>query len=446
MVTLITSFYNDKNNCRDTELLTCLINNIHNKYIDKIILLSEQDVYYPKHEKVSFVKTKDRPTFQDAFSFSEGLTIVCNADIYIDETNVRLIDLFLNNNELFALSRWDGHGDSAILYDHVDSQDVWCFRGSIKKGNYDIPIGFMGCDNRIAYELSAAGYDVKNVAQTIKTFHVHKSGVKSYEKGKSIVIPKPYKMLPLISVNKATNFVIKKNVDTTIKNLYDVEGQKKQMQELSKSNIKPKYKLGIIILTLESRRKEFKELYSELQKQIIENKLLDKIKIYPVLDNGYHPIGYKRNKGVIEADAEYVCHFDDDDIPSKTYIKDIYEATKSSPDVITFNAEVTYDGENPETMYFNIKNKRNESFANEIDGVFKRYRLRMPCHLNPIKRKVALQFPFNIIMKQGAKNRNERGDRGSDVDFSIELVNRKILKKAEHIDKILYYYKYKQNK
>lgn len=458
MTTLITSFYQDKNEARNLELLTCLVQNCNNKKIDRILLIVDEKLTIPiLDDKISVVYIPNRPTYQDAISLAgyqceskEHLFIIANADIYFDETNIGLIDLYLCNDQLFALSRWDGTGKNDTIYNHPDSQDVWCFKGFPKTGNYDFIIGIPGCDNRVAYEFDNAGYEVTNPALSIKTYHLHKTGIRNYTR--NTVVPPPYKILELtslfdylpINVNSFSN----QNAEIKpLVNPYNTDVQRAKLIELSKTKLTPKYKWGIIILTIESRRKEYKELYIELTRQIKENNLENKVKIYPVVDNGYYPIGYKRNEGMIIADAEYINHFDDDDCPSKDYIKSIYNKMKEGNDVITFDAEVTYDGENPETMFFDLKYKSNKSFISQnLDGTFIRYRHRMPCHLNPIKKSIALNFPFKIIGKPTDKNRKERGDRGSDVEQSLELVNRAALKTQSKINKTLYYYKYKQGK
>jgi hypothetical protein len=87
----------------------------------------------------------------------------------------------IQENQMYALSRWDLDEDMKAKHHNTwDSQDTWIFKNSIKSGNYDIPLGIPGCDNRIAYELKEAGYEVINPSKTVKTYHYHLSNYRSY--------------------------------------------------------------------------------------------------------------------------------------------------------------------------------------------------------------------------------------------------------------------------
>jgi len=51
------------------------------------------------------------------------------------------------------------------------------------------------CDNRLAYDIQAHGYNVINSCHTIKTYHLHNSNIRNYlnDKNEPIErIPQPY--------------------------------------------------------------------------------------------------------------------------------------------------------------------------------------------------------------------------------------------------------------
>lgn len=102
----------------------------------------------------------------------------------------------INRNECFALTRWqmiDNYHENAELFDRIDSQDVWCFRGYPPKVNADFYMGVPGCDNSIAYLLHEAGVKLLNPSRTIRTYHYHIS----LKRTRNVLerIPKPYKRL-----------------------------------------------------------------------------------------------------------------------------------------------------------------------------------------------------------------------------------------------------------
>jgi hypothetical protein len=52
------------------------------------------------------------------------------------------------------------------------------------------------CDNKLAYELSQAGFEVLNPSRTIQTFHLHDVNIRTYIGENIYRIPPPYKLLP----------------------------------------------------------------------------------------------------------------------------------------------------------------------------------------------------------------------------------------------------------
>jgi hypothetical protein len=85
-------------------------------------------------------------------------------------------------NACLALSRWDvGEDGKAVLFERGDSQDTWVFRGHVREANGDFPLGAWDCDNKIAWELERAGFEVRNPALSLRTYHIHHCGYRSYE-------------------------------------------------------------------------------------------------------------------------------------------------------------------------------------------------------------------------------------------------------------------------
>ena len=123
------------------------------------------------------------------------------------------------------------------------------------------------------------------------------------------------------------------------------------------------------------------------------------------------------------ADGEYVVSIDDDDDVPKNYIKHIMHGINFDTDCITFKGEVTVNGGNPRDYIFDIDQKNYEWVKGD------KYYRRPPGHLTPIKARIAKQFKYNEGM-----------ERGSDVEWSLDIVKSGLLKSCYHIDKYLYFY------
>jgi hypothetical protein len=196
---LVTLHHISENESRNREYRICLNKNLENPLISTIVLLSEKRIIDPTivfNPKIRVSYTRKRPTYWDAFKAAwkykkrifnrkKSLLIVCNSDIYISSDSINKMYCRVNKKTCLALSRWNAFVTENLtidyeLFNRRDSQDTWVFFNSIKKGRYRIPIGIQGCDNRIAKELTRAGYDVKNPSLTIVTNHLHLSEVRTY--------------------------------------------------------------------------------------------------------------------------------------------------------------------------------------------------------------------------------------------------------------------------
>lgn len=457
---LVTTFYNERVKERMDELLHCIRINVGCSKIDKIVLLVEEGTEKAiNHPKIEWKFQERRPTYNDFFRVANdtnfGIKIIANTDIYFDDYHLGLIEASLGDNQCYALSRWDvqlsGHH---IHHASPDSQDVWIFRGKIRNINGNFFIGKPACDNRIAHEIAEAGYEIINPSRTIKTFHYHITGIHNYKRVESEVIPKPYKFLPPMFLGEKQRTDIKQNEDGSIVRIpieredikateYDRAKQEAQMKAMLKEgNIPRGYLLTICIPRIHSRDKLFRPLYKKLVSQIVKHNLSREVQILEELDNGYAPIGWKRNKLNIESRGDYVMHLDDDDDVSDNYVYEVVKTIRDNygVDVVTFDTIVTFDGTNPLKWITNRQYKKNDPPV-EVDG--QRIQYRMPSHLNAIRRECALQNAFYVFNKKDAKNRRDRQDNGSDVHYSLDMVRDNVLQSDVHIDKVLYYYLYK---
>lgn len=185
------------------------------------------------------------------------------------------------------------------------------------------------------------------------------------------------------------------------------------------------YKLSILIPSLTSRAESFLKLYDELNKQIGDLP----VQILSKSDNGEMSIGAKRNWLLERAKGEYVAFFDDDDLPSRTYVSSIMEGIEKGVDCVSLRGVITWDGDTPEIFEHSIKY---DEYRTNDTGVpkYERY----PNHLNAIKASIAKQFKFPEI------------NHGEDTDWATQIKKSGLIKTEHYIDKVIYHYQYVSNK
>ena len=205
---LITQYYTPDKPNRRAEIQECLKKNLECQLIDKVILLNEK-ACAPRHEKLEEHVIGKRLTYADVIRWvyekvpKDTMVAFANADIFIDDSwrNLWAIDLEAHPKFL-ALLRWEAKSsskedmDAAELFGpRPDSQDTWVVSSNAVKAatwNWaalDFPFGKGGCDNAITLEMYKNRFIVANPALTLKTYHLHSSGVRGYNP--SDIVDKP---------------------------------------------------------------------------------------------------------------------------------------------------------------------------------------------------------------------------------------------------------------
>jgi hypothetical protein len=204
---LVTQYYRPQNSSRRVEIDACLQKNIACGVIDKIILLDET-ACAPPAPKVEEQVVGKRLTYADVIRWiyekapPNILVTFANADIFLDgpswralwSTDIETVPKFL------ALLRWDvttadRTEDAKLFGPRADSQDTWVLSSTaVKAVTWDwaaleFPFGQGGCDNAITIELFRKKFLVANPALTMKTYHLHSSGIRSYDPRR--VVEKP---------------------------------------------------------------------------------------------------------------------------------------------------------------------------------------------------------------------------------------------------------------
>lgn len=193
---------------------------------------------------------------------------------------------------------------------------------------------------------------------------------------------------------------------------------------INKNTLKKNYPKdwSILICTLEERKEQFKRIYTKLQNQIKANKLEDKVEILYFCDNREFSVGHKRNVLLKESKGLYVCFIDDDDNVHDQYIEIIHDKLKNNPDCVSLWGIYTVNHKNPRLFTHSIKYKT----YFESNNIF----YRPPNHLNPIRRSIAIQFPFPEI------------SYGEDTNWAMQIARSGLIKTEEEIQTPYYFYEY----
>ena len=140
-------------------------------------------------------------------------------------------------------------------------------------------------------------------------------------------------------------------------------------------------------------------------------------------DRGEESVGSKRNRLVAASGGEYVCFVDDDDEVSPRYVELLYGAVAAEPavDCVGINGTITFRGRHPRPFEHS---RRNEGYSS-TGGVYR----RPPYHLNPVRRSIALEYPFAEV------------DYSEDIDWALRLARDGALKTERFVDEPVYVYR-----
>lgn len=160
-----------------------------------------------------------------------------------------------------------------------------------------------------------------------------------------------------------------------------------------------------------------------------------RVSIRPLIDQGEHnggmPIGMKRNILLDQAQSDYVCFWDDDDLVAVDAVKQVIDAIdrgqfmiRDGVDVIGIHGlKINDDG---------LTNRIVQSLQYKVrvfrDGTWYSY----PTHLNPVKLSIAKRIRFPLI------------SFGEDAEYSRKLLPE--LKSEVVIAQPIYHYFYRRVK
>jgi hypothetical protein len=185
--------------------------------------------------------------------------------------------------------------------------------------------------------------------------------------------------------------------------------------------------LSILIVTLQSRDKLFRELVGNLENQLMKFPP-ETVEILVACDNGEETTGAKRDYLLRRAMGDYCVSIDDDDTVPDYYISEIINAVKSNPDCVPIDGVYTRDGEHP-IKWRMSKDNPNVTVWENGEQLF----LRAVNHIGVCRTEIAKKVGFQNI------------SNGEDKAFSEGIFPH--LKTEVRINKQMYHYRFSsQNK
>lgn len=197
---LLTTLYPVRNPARMAELAYCIRANLQNPFIEDVTILVERadevmaraDCAWLQHEpRIHLVSIDQRTSYADYFVYANErmagqMVLICNTDICYDDT-LRYVERFtfpMNPSSfMLAVTRhnYDPVSGKADLQGwevggNCGSQDTWIFKAPIRKFNWNITVGIIGCDSLLAQRAQESGIALANPALSIVTRHVHTVG------------------------------------------------------------------------------------------------------------------------------------------------------------------------------------------------------------------------------------------------------------------------------
>lgn len=194
MISVFFPYYNCGDKERQKEIDLCLMRNADNKHIKKLYVVIDDGSSCPVNsDNVQVLEVKSRLTYKIWVELtqrycSKGVSILCNSDIYFDDSLPKIYDVLSQPKSFIALSRWELLGESLSKHPNPHwSQDTWAMNvGEEFSASFlwqiDFPMGVPRCDNKIAYLFAIQGWKIFNPVDHLTSVHVHETQMRTYHK------------------------------------------------------------------------------------------------------------------------------------------------------------------------------------------------------------------------------------------------------------------------
>lgn len=194
MINVFFPYYQCGDKDRQKEIDLCLRKNAENKLIDKLFVVIDDNCACPiENTNIQVINIDRRLTYKYWIELthrfcSSGISLLCNSDIYFDETLSKAKQVLTSSKKFLALSRWELLGGALSKHPNPHwSQDCWGVRvgeefSSSFMHQLDFPMGVPRCDNKIAYLFATQGWQIFNPVNDLKSIHVHETQMRTYHK------------------------------------------------------------------------------------------------------------------------------------------------------------------------------------------------------------------------------------------------------------------------
>ena len=201
-INVIYQFFIPSDKKRYREIKECLMHNINNTYVDKVILLNER-VYSAEElglkslNKVEQVDIGKRLTFAEAFRQIrerkiKGYNVIINSDIFVDNTINKLRSSNIDKQKIMLAQLRHNYEsgtpfrNARLFGPRFDSQDAWITHSNFNPSEKECALfgfyfGTPGCDNKLVYLFKILGYEVINDPLAVKIYHLHKEVTRNYQ-------------------------------------------------------------------------------------------------------------------------------------------------------------------------------------------------------------------------------------------------------------------------
>jgi Exostosin family len=195
-IILFCQYYRTRDPKRQEEIDACLRGNLNHSEIDRAVIFVEPGApaLPPSRAKVDVIPQSQRLTYADWLRLmrkeQDSIGILVNADIELGESLANLMETMNSQDTFMALSRYNINTDSTrpSLNDYPQwTQDTWGVRSDapitenlLHLSNF--PLGYPGCDNRVAYVMWSHGFKIKNPCYHLRSLHRHQETTRTYHK------------------------------------------------------------------------------------------------------------------------------------------------------------------------------------------------------------------------------------------------------------------------
>jgi hypothetical protein len=187
---LIINIFNSENVERNAEILECLNQNIQNKKIKRIFIIDEHNAFSRFNldsSKLIVIKVDKRLFISDTIRLIRSNSSYAEDEIYILSNNdivfkkgIGYLNLIARYKVYIVLSRRENNGE-LFRQNQGDSTDSWVTLGlPYIYDRCDFFMGFLGVENRLAFEFYVNKFLVINPSRSIFALHIHNSGFRTY--------------------------------------------------------------------------------------------------------------------------------------------------------------------------------------------------------------------------------------------------------------------------